>query len=214
MKKLSLLFMAILLSVLGMAQDSNFEQEMLKRIQQIRQTENKVNLLNLSKEFESLGNRNPSRYEAKYYQALCLVFYSFEEKDKTQKDIQLDKAELIIDKILKTNKKDDELYILKALCYQMKIDIDPVKRGYEFSQKAAKELQKAFRLNEKNPRYYFLQGQNIYYTPVKYGGGKEKAKPYFEKAQKLFKTQKPNTVLSATWGEGTNAMQLKICNKK
>jgi len=211
MKKLSLLMMVLMVSLLSMAQVSNYETEMFKTLEQFRQKEVKVDFLKLSDAFNLIAISNPKKHEVKYYEALCLVFNSFKEKDNKLKDIQLDKANLIIDKAIGLEVSDAELYILKALLFQMKINIDPRKRGYEYSQKAEKQLSKAFELDDNNPRYYFLKGQNVFFTPKQYGGGKEKAKPYFEKAKELFTKEKPESVLSPIWGRDTNLAQLKAC---
>ncbi len=211
MKKLSLLFVVATMSLMGLAQD--FESKMLGNIQQFEQKAEKVEWLKLSTEFETLASENPERFEAKYYQAFCLIQNAYETKDASEKDGQLNKAESLINKTSEQEKNNAELYILKALCYQMMISVDPQKRGYSHSQKAAKELAKAEEIDKKNPRYYFLKGQNIFYTPEQFGGGKAKAKPFFEKAAKLFKSQKRKNKLDPIWGQKTNAQQLKACKK-
>ena len=213
MKKISVVLVSMMISLVAWTQNGNFEAEMLKRTQQIESTHKTVDYLKLSKEFETLAKANPKQFEALYYQALCLVFNSFEETDKKQKDPQLDQAIKLLDKALLIKPQNAELYILKALDYQMKIDIDPMNRGYEFSQKAEQQLAKAFALDPKNPRYFFLKGQNLFYTPEQYGGGKLKAKPYFEKAAKWYKKSKKNNPLDPTWGQETNAIQLNNCKK-
>ncbi len=209
MKKLSLLLVVIMISIIGMAQD--FESKMLENTQKIEQKLQPVDFLKLSSEFETLAIEYPKRFEAKYYQALCLIFNSFDEKDKIKKDVQLDNAEKLLITAEKQNPQNAELYLLHTLCYQMKIDVDPQKRGYEFSRKASLEMDKAVKIDSENPRYYFLKGQNVFYTPEQYGGGKEKAKPYFEKAEKLYKKAKRENVLDPVWGKDTNAKQLKAC---
>ncbi len=209
MKKISLMLGILIMSIIAVAQD--FETQMLDKTKKIEQDSISIDLLKLSTEFETLAINKPDRFEAKYYQALCLVFNSFGEKDKIQKDAQLDKAERVLIEAEEQSPQNAELYLLHALCYQMKIDVDPQKRGYEFSGKANQELEKAFKIDSKNPRYYFLKGQNIFYTPIQYGGGKKKAKPYFEKAAKLFKKFKRKNVLDPIWGKKTNAQQLEAC---
>jgi hypothetical protein len=58
---------------------------------------------------------------------------------------------------------------------------------------------------------YLLLGNDLFFRPSMFGGGAEKAKPLYEKAQELFATFKPATVLSPVWGEKmTNAMLAKI----
>ena len=54
---------------------------------------------------------------------------------------------------------------------------------------------------------------NVFHTPKTFGGGKEKAKPFFEKAKSLFASQKPASSIDPNWGEGHNNQMLAECNK-
>jgi hypothetical protein len=45
-----------------------------------------------------------------------------------------------------------------------------------------------------------LEAQNTFYTPETFGGGKNAAKPLFDKAARLFDTFKPETPISPNWG--------------
>ena len=211
MKKLSLLVVAATMSLMGLAQD--FESIMNENIQRLEQKTEKVDYAKLSVVFETLAEKNPERFEAKYYQAFCLIENAYNTKGTSEKDTQLIKAESIINKAIEQDKANAELYILKAMCYQMMIDVNPQKRGYLYSQKAAKELALALEIDKKNPRYYFLKGQNVFYTPEQFGGGKAKAKPYFEKANKSYKSEKRKNKLDPIWGQKTNAQQLEVCKK-
>jgi len=209
MKKLSLLLFAVLIGLIGAAQD--FEKQMLKQNQKLKQKNEAVDLLKHAAVYEEIGTQFPERFEAKYYEALSLVFYAFDEKRVDVKEKQLQKASKVIKSALSQNSENAELYILQAMCFQAMIQSDPVKRGYEYSQKAEKSLAKAFALDTKNPRYFFLKGQNVFYTPEQYGGGKAKAKPFFEKAEKLYKKTKMANDLDPSWGKETNLKQLKAC---
>ncbi len=73
-----------------------------------------------------------------------------------------------------------------------------------------KILKIAIKMNPDNPRIYYLQGESIFNTPPAFGGGKEKAKPLFEKALVLFKTDKPKP-LYPNWGMQRTEEQLAKC---
>lgn len=198
-----------MLSVVGMAQ--NFETQMLEKVKLVNQKKEAVNWLKLSSEFEALSIEHPNRYEAKYYTALCLVFQAFNDQDASLKETKLKKAELMVDKAIEQNPKDAELYILKALYFQAIISVDPQNRGYAYSQKAETALAQAYQIDTKNPRYYFLKGQNVFYTPEQYGGGKANAQPFFEQAAQYFKQNKTSNSIEPAWSEDTNKKQLKAC---
>jgi hypothetical protein len=44
-----------------------------------------------------------------------------------------------------------------------------------------------------------------------YGGGKERAKPEFEKAKELFEKESKTSILKPYWGEKQNLDNLKQC---
>lgn len=208
MKKVVLFLLAVTMGLIGVAQDFESQMEQQNKIEQKSET---LNLLEQASEYEKLARQFPERFEAKYYEALSLVFYAFEEKRIDEKEKQLRKAAKVIDAAMSQNKVEAELYILQALCFQAMIQVDPIKRGCDYSQKAEKSLARAFALDANNPRYYFLKGQNVFYTPEQYGGGKVKAKPLFEKAAKLFKSENRENTLDPVWGAEINQKQLNAC---
>ena len=78
--------------------------------------------------------------------------------------------------------------------------VDPQNRWMTYGQAAGEALQKAIKLDPNNPRLYYLQGMSLFGTPEQFGGGKDKAKPVFEKAVQLYKEQKPKP-LYPDWGQ-------------
>ena len=62
-------------------------------------------------------------------------------------------------------------------------------------------LTRAARLDPGNPRVDYLKAANIFHTPESFGGGKEKARPYFESALKKFESFKSPNRYSPAWGK-------------
>jgi hypothetical protein len=209
MKKVNVLIVAVLISLMSWAQ--SFEQIMTEKVHLLEQKTEKVNLVKLADDFGAISKKYKKEESAKYYQSLCLVFAVFEEKDAKQKDAILSQAEKLIDKGISQYVENAEWYILKALMYQAAIMVNPTERGYLYSQNAEVCLVEANKLEKENPRYYFLKGQNVYFTPEQYGGGKAKAKPLFEKAAILFEKENTTSALDVKWGRDTNAKQLEAC---
>jgi hypothetical protein len=81
----------------------------------------------------------------------------------------------------------------------MKMSIDPQARLSLMAESSA-SLGKAKALNPDNPRIYLINGQNIFYTPEAFGGGKAKAKPILENAVAKFAIFKAATDLDPIWG--------------
>ena len=79
-----------------------------------------------------------------------------------------------------------------------------------YGKEADIDLQKAMTLNPDNPRLYYLRGMSIFGTPEQFGGGKEKAKPIFEKAVALYKTEQLKP-LYPHWGQKQAEDMLAQC---
>ncbi len=76
-------------------------------------------------------------------------------------------------------------------------------RWQKYSALATNLLKKAKELNQANPRPDFLIGQSVLYTPESFGGGKDRAMPYFEDSKKKFDEFKPESSISPNWGKKT-----------
>jgi hypothetical protein len=72
-------------------------------------------------------------------------------------------------------------------------------------------METAKQLDADNPRIYFWEGQNLFGTPTQFGGGKDKAKPLFEKSLALYKTAKPVSSIYPAWGEKSAQAMLEHC---
>jgi tetratricopeptide (TPR) repeat protein len=175
-------------------------------------TDNKV-YLDLANKFQRIAENEPSEWLPAYYNGLCTAIYSFVEKDKAKVDPLLDQAQLMVDKALKTNAKESEIWILQGMLYQARIMVDPMTRGQLYIQKANESFAKAEVLNPENPRVYYLQGQSLMNTPAMYGGGKDIAKPLFQKAHDKFLSFKPADAFSPNWGKEPNEQILKTYEK-
>jgi hypothetical protein len=88
--------------------------------------------------------------------------------------------------------------------------VDPQTRYQTYGQQAASSLQKGLQLNANNPRLYYLRGMSLFNTPVQFGGGKDKAKPVFEKAVSLYDAEQP-TGFNPRWGKQQAQAQLALC---
>jgi hypothetical protein len=77
--------------------------------------------------------------------------------------------------------------------------VDPQSRWQSYGMEASAALQTGMQLDPTNPRLYYLQGMSVFGTPEQFGGGKDKAKPIFQKAVDLFKTFKIKP-LYPDWG--------------
>jgi len=89
--------------------------------------------------------------------------------------------------------------------------MDPQTRWATYGKTAGEALQKGMQADPNNPRLYYLQGMSLFGTPPQFGGGKDKAKPLFEKSLALYKAAHP-APLAPTWGQKQTEDMLAQCN--
>lgn len=204
---LAILTVSVLKSFAG-----TYETAMGENIQKLNQTQNVDELTALSNTFERIGEKESDKWLPYYYASYATVSILFFSPNLSanEKNHQLDKAQGELDKAIKLKDNESENYALQALIYQMRIT-DP-SLGQKYSMAANEAIAKAEVLNPENPRVYYLKATTLFYTPTQYGGGKDKAKPLFEKAAKLF-ANIPDNKLMPNWGSYHNNMMLEQYKK-
>lgn len=201
MSKIFIAFLLIIQFLLAFAQDDNdYIQVMVNQKKAIKMAATEKDFQDLADNFERISSTATDKWHPLYYAAFCCINKSFVAKDAEVKDSGLDQAQKFIDKALEIYPEESELWALQGLLYQGRIQIDPMKRGREYSQKANQALNKAKAFNPENPRVYYLLGLNTLYTPKAFGGGTEVACPLFKTANEKFASHIPDHVLSPTWG--------------
>jgi len=216
MKKVSksiLTISLILMCLTAISGTNSFDKLMKENLKALRANTEDVNFIALADNFAKIAQNNPNRFEPLYYSAYCYIIGSWQFDDPAKKTELLSKANVDIDKGLLLSPENDELIVLKAFYYQAMIMTNPQKFGQSYSMKAAELFSKAQGLEPSNPRAQFLLAQNTYYTPVEYGGGKDRALPLFKKAAGFFKSQETSNYLSPIWGEQTNNKMILECSK-
>ncbi len=204
---LTVLFAALSTTVFS----SNYEEIMKTNINKIYQSSTPEELTALANQFQRIANVETDQWMPTYYAAYCFTsatVASNMDKDEVHKHLDLAQAE--INKLLKTAAKESEVYALQALVYQLRIT--DAAKGYKYSSLSNEALTVAEKLNAKNPRIYYLQGSNTFHTPKMFGGGKEKAKPFLQKAAEMFANEKAENGLAPTWGTSHCNELLKACD--
>ena len=209
----TIITLTVLLAVFtSTAFSSNYEETMKTNIQKIQQSNSSDELTELAARFQRIANAEKDQWLPGYYSAYCYVSTTFfDEMNADDVHKQLDLAQAEIDKIVKIAPKESEIYALQAFIYQLRIT--DMSKGMKYSSLSNEALTTAEKLNPENPRVYYLTGSNTFHTPKMFGGGKEKAKPLFEKASKMFETQKPENELLPDWGKEHNNRLLGECNE-
>lgn len=214
MKKVSFLLTFLILGVSVFAQsNSQYEEAMKKNISVLDTTENLFALETVANNFERIASVTKDQWLPYYYASLARVRTAFMQKDKSKIDPIVDQAKALAEKANALNPNKTEMLCLKSMLASARIAVDPQTRGMQYGPEAGQLLQQAERLSPDNPRVTLLLGQNAFYTPAQWGGGKAKAKPLLQKALQQFSTFKPATDLSPNWGKGLAEYLLAQCNK-
>ncbi len=194
----------LIISLSAYAQESDYMKAMVAQKNAFTISETLQDFQNLADNFERISNTTTDQWYPLYYAALSCINMSFVEKDNVKKDTNLDDAQKFIDKALEIFPEESEIWVLQGLLYQGRIQIDPMKRGKDFSANAGKALNKSKELDPENPRTYYLLGLNILHTPKFFGGGSDAACPKFSEAKEKFAAFVPGHILAPEWGGKEN----------
>ncbi len=190
----------------------SYEETMAENITKIYQSKTPLELVELANQFERIANVEKEKWMPGYYAAYCFTRATVvAEIDEDKKEEYLNLAQEEIDKIEKINSRESEIYALQAFIYQLRIN--GAASGYKYSKLSNEAIAVAEKLNPENPRVYYLKGTNTFHTPKMFGGGKENAKPYLQKAAEMFATGKVENALAPTWGSYHCNELLKACDE-
>ncbi|HTQ27439.1 MAG TPA: hypothetical protein VMI35_04890 [Puia sp.] len=162
----------------------------------------------LANAFERIGDAEKTQWLPYYYAGLALTRSGWMDP-KLDKDANTLRVNALCDKA-EAIEKNAEICTIRNMAATQAMMVDPQTRWQTYGVQAGAALQKGMQLDPDNPRLYYLQGMSLFNTPVAYGGGKDKAKPAFEKAVALYKTftVKP---LYPNWGQKESVDMLAKC---
>src|SRR5580692_4622748 len=204
----AILALALLITITASAQSDKYNQVMQKNIALLDSAKTTDQLQSLAATFERIGDAEKTQWLPYYYAALAQTWIGWnpETKDKdanSQKiNAYLTKAEAI--------EKNAETYAVENMSATQQMLVDPQSRYMTNGKDAAEALQKGLAIDPNNPRLYYLQGMSLFNTPPQFGGGKDKAKPVFEKSVTLFKSAQPKP-LYPNWGQKQAEQMLAQC---
>ncbi len=193
-----------MISTAGLAQQTPYEQAMKSNIDQLDSMMVKGNFLELAHNFERIASVEKTRWLPYYYAAYCTVVNAYAEKDNDKKDAIANQAtQLILKADSLLGKESSEIDVIKSMIATSHMMVDPPSRYMTYGQDASEYIQKAESLDSTNPRPVLLQAESKFYTPEQFGGGKDAAKEYFDRADSLDRNFKPETDLSPNWGRSS-----------
>jgi hypothetical protein len=210
MKKILFLMLATCSLQLASAQSDKYQQKMKETLSLMDSAKTVKDLQDVSAQFERIGDAEKNQWLPFYYAALAQVNVGWMDQ-KSDKDKQAEKIKTIIGKA-EAIEKNAELYVLRNMVATQQMLVDPQARWMTYGAEAGNALAEAKKLDAGNPRAYYLEGMSLFNTPSEYGGGKDKAKPVFQKSVDLFKSFKPKSDLHPKWGQKIAEDMLAKCS--
>ncbi|WP_153800210.1 hypothetical protein [Foetidibacter luteolus] len=207
MKKI-LTVIALTAAVMVHAQDDKFTGAMKKNLAQFDSVKTTQDYTNLANNFERIGDAEKTQWLPYYYAGLALTTAAWSDQS-LDKDKNAEKVKALCDKA-EAIEKNAEILTIRNMAATQQMMVDPQNRWQTYGMEAGSALQKGMQIDPNNPRLYYLQGMSIFNTPEQFGGGKDKAKPIFEKAVALFKAAQPKP-LYPNWGQKQAEDMLAKC---
>ncbi len=203
MKRIVLLATIICFASFTFAQSDKYVSAVKANIALLDSMMLKNNGGEMSNNFERIADAEKTQWLPYYYAAYCKVTEAYSEQDNSKKDVLADKAQELIDKAeVILGKETSETAVIKSMIATARMMVDPQNRFMTYGPTSAKFIEKAKLLDPTNPRPVLLEAEGKFYTPEQFGGGKDVAKEYFDKANALNENFKPETELSPNWGGG------------
>ena len=207
-----LLAATIVFSVAAHAQSDEYTAAMQKNIAQLDSMKTTADYQSLSVAFERIGDAEKTQWLPYYFAALALIPPGYIDQ-RLDKDANAEKINALCTKAeaLTTDNADkSEILAVRNMAATQQILVDPQARWASYGRQADDYLKKAMALNPNNPRLYYLQGMSVFSTLEQFGGGKDKAKPIFQKAVDLYKTDQPKPMYPH-WGQKQAEGKLAEC---
>src|SRR5580692_7732765 len=207
MKKMLFVF-ALLIGLGCQAQSDKYVAAMQKNLPLFDSSKTIDQYQSLAATFERIGDAEKTQWLPYYYAALAQTLAGWnpgmKDKDANSRKINayLAKAEAI--------EKNAETYAVENMSATQQMLMDPQTRWASNGKDAGAALQKGLAADPNNPRLYYLQAMSLFNTPPQFGGGKDKAKPVFEKSIALFKSAQPKPLYPA-WGQKQAESMLAQC---
>jgi hypothetical protein len=204
MKNAAALLLVFIFCFAGLtrADDTKYTEAMKKNISQMDSLRSINDMIDLTNSFLRIADAEKGKWLPYYYASYLFVITSYSDTTKLKKDSYLDEAMKAIGIADSLQPNESEIYTLKGMISQARLQVDPMNRYMQYGQQMNESFEKAKMLEPNNPRPEYLMGMTTYYTPEQFGGGAKAAKPMFESALKKFNEFVPKDELMPKWGKG------------
>ena len=199
--KIALTILICFLTVVGMSADGGkYEKAMKKNLSKIDGAKDVGSMLDVANGFERIAFAEKDKWLPYYYASFMYVLSSYADTTAGKADSYLDKADAFINIADSLEEDESEIYTLKGMIAQARLQVDPMNRWMKYGQISSRNFETAMVLDTLNPRPEYLMGVGLLYTPEQFGGGPVTAKPLLEKSLDKYNQFVPDNDLMPTWG--------------
>lgn len=215
MKKYILFLFGLFLIQVSFAQtkeNSGYNEAMLGLLNKLNKAEKPEALTAVKNGFLRVAAIDSTQWLPFYYAAYAGILETYRLQGDAV-DKVLDEVDRYLEKATRLTKNLDEVLVLQSWAASARIMVNPMTRGAKYGMQSSNFLSRAQGINPSNPRIYFLKGQNAFYTPEQFGGGKKIALENLTLAQQLYGKFKLENDLMPNWGKEETDKRLKEMDK-
>lgn len=219
MKSLFILSAVLMIGTASFSQSEKYVKTMEANVAELDTTRSVERLQELANLFERIAVAEKTQWLPYYYAALASVNAGYMMTNgqmggmSEKLDPVSDKAESLLNKAEELSKQNSEIFVVKKMIATLRLMGDPMSRYMKYGPEAAQALSTAKQLNPENPRVYYLEGQDKYYTPEQFGGSKTEAVKLLEIAKQKYASFKPESSIHPHWGKGAIEYYLTLAKK-
>lgn len=192
---------------------SKYEAIMKENIEKFYAAQTTEELQAVINNFDRIAQKETDKWEPLYYSAYAHIMMTSKTEDANQKDKYLDLALEKVKKSLELKETEDELIALEGYVHMIRVTIDPMSRGQQYSGLAMQAFNKALAIDPENPRALYLLGRMEMGTARFFGSDLAPACEKVKQSIKLFESQEPESEIAPSWGLDQAIKVAEYCDK-
>jgi hypothetical protein len=214
MKRLTTIVLVVMLSPVLSKGDGNFEKAMKKALGKMNQAASIDDFQQVANQFDRIANVETDNWLPVYHAAYSKVMMAAMEEDTQKKDPYLDAAQQNLDAIEEMEHDETERLALQGFLTMIRMSVDPA-RGMELGMECGMIVNRAYTLNNQNPRSVLMLAQFNHGTASYMGQDTSEACAMFDEVIKLLdevEAGKRDPFLPS-WGRNMASMMQQQCKQ-
>jgi len=212
MKRMTLLFVVMLIATVAMGQNEKYSQKMGKTLGLFASASSVEDFQDLANQFGVIAKVETEEWLPLYYEAHSYILMSFmDQLEASTRDAYLEKALASIENMEAIAPEEAEAHVMKAFYYTGYLVINPPQRAMSTTPLIHAAIYRALDLEPSNPRALFLRISNEMGTASYFG---DDTTPYCLQATELLESWDAYDIKSPihpSWGKNETEGIVKRC---